>query len=75
MKSSGLSNHKLLATENCEQFHLRARGASQIDPEKAGKGGANLEGEMMKCVLEAEHLSGDVHQAVVCVKLKLREHV
>lgn len=46
-----------------------------IDSEKVAKeGGANLEGKM-KSVLDIGYLGGDVHHAVVYVRLKLREHM
>ena len=44
------------------------------DSEEVAKGGAGVEEEMMTSVLDVEHLGGDVHQAVVSVRLKLGPH-
>lgn len=42
------------------------------DSEKVGKEGrVNLEGKMMKSILELEHLGGVVHQAVIHVRKSL----
>lgn len=46
-----------------------------INSEKVAKeGGANVEGKM-KSGLDFGYLGGDIHHAVIYVRLKLREHM